>query len=195
MAPSVYYNTDGGASVDDDGIFHGDVSAMTILGQLASKVSNLRPDQGKYGWGCAQEGMNMDQRMLVNQYDVDITQIVILPGYKDGAYCEVSLHDLSIWGSVKQLSEGSTAVQDLLNSPTSSKFYLLGNTNVLKVDVPEQLKAVVLYNEVGTCVGVFQGNAIDNQVTINGLKPGIYGAHAYTVEGKTYRGGFIKLNN
>jgi hypothetical protein len=194
MAPSVYYGLNSDVSVDEEGVIHGDLAALTLIGGLSSKSSNLRPDQGKYGWGSATEGMTMEQRMSINEYDIDITQIVILPGYKDGDYCEVALHDLYIKGSTITLS-GPTAVQSLLDSPTSSKFYLLGSTGILKIDVPEQVKAVVLYNEVGACVGVFRGNAADNQISVKGLKPGVYGAHAYTVEGKTYTGGFIKINN
>ena len=196
MAPSVYYNLEGDITVDENGVIHGELASMEMIGELSSKVSNKRPDQGIYGWGSATEGMIMTRYMAPNKdaAGAELTQIVILPAYKDGAYSEVALHDLTIRGSVRQLSEGPTAVQSLLNSPTGSKFYLLGNTNVLKVDVPEQLKAVVLYNEAGTCVGVFR-DAADNKISINGLKPGLYGAHAYTVDGKTYTGGFIKVNN
>jgi hypothetical protein len=66
---------------------------------------------------------------------------------------------------------------------------------VLKVNVPEPVKTVVLYNEMGTCVGVYQSIDANNQLAVKALKPGVYGAHAYTTDGKRYAGSFINVNN
>jgi hypothetical protein len=200
-APSVYYNLLGDASIDAAGRFHGDVTSMTQKGALAKP--NYSPYEGKYGWSASKEGMIMDQNMSVAMDGFEATQIVILPWYVKGSgekdkfiYQPIYLHDLKIWGSAKQVDPVTPAgIADLFNTAGAANLlYFLGSTNVLKVDVPEQVKAVVLYNEMGACAGVFQGFSADNQRTVSGLKPGVYGAHIYTVEGKMHKGSFIKVN-
>jgi uncharacterized protein YjdB len=202
FCPSVYWTIEGGEIIEATGQFVGDYGNFQIIGQKD------RPDynnyDGRYGWGSSTEGMIMDQEMDV-RYDteqgVEETKILIAPGYKLAtsagkttySYSDVYIHDLKIWGSMKQISEPS-GIRSLISSKAKSVFYLLGSTNVLKVEAPEQVKAIVLYNEVGTCIGVYKGYAADNQITVNGLRPGVYGAHAYTVDGKMYKGGFIKVN-
>jgi hypothetical protein len=200
-APSIYYNTDGSAYIDEQGRFHGDLSSMKQKGDLARFA--LSPyNGGDYGWSASKEGMIMDQHLSIAVAGVEQTQIVILPWFNKGAgenavfsYDQIFLHDLWIRGSAKQISDVTAITSEAASQPSRSVFYLLGSTNVLKADVPEPIKALVLYNEVGTCIGVYRGAAVNNQITINGLRPGVYGVHAYTVDGKTYRGGFIKVNN
>jgi hypothetical protein len=203
FCPSVYYNIDGGASVDEQGRFQGDLSSMTIIGYDRA-LRQKRPDRGEYGWGSAQEGMLMDQNMYVSESDVDQTQIVILPGYevvevseeeKYYKYTQMFIHDLKIWGSAKQIETPNppdpTGVAS--EKDANNKFYMLGSTNVLKVDVPNA-KTLVIYNEMGTAVKVIRGVDIET-VELPDLKQGVYFVHCYNTKGERVSGSFIKINN
>lgn len=197
FCPGVFYIIDPTVKpIGENGLFDASYSDMISIGQLTGKAIAYRPDQGKYGWGCSQEGMIMDQNMYVGEEGVPETKILITAGYKDVSgiysYSDVYIHDLKIWGSPKKLSAISIRTLFDNNSEVKAKFYMLGNTNNLKMEVEEPVKTLVIYNMNGVAVKLIR-NINDNIVDIGNLMPGTYGVHAYGISGKLYTGKFGKL--
>lgn len=193
-APNIFYvttdpNEEAPKILNEDGTMAISMKELSKLTTLSGGRVTDRPDQGKYGWGCGAEGMIMDQNMYIAVTNVAETQVLITADRASGFY----IHDLKVWGSPKIVTDDETGIKDLFKSNKNDIFFMLGNTNVLKIDTQEPVKAVVLYNESGVCVRVIP-NVDGNTVDLSFLKAGVYGAHAYGVNGKLYTGGFIKLN-
>jgi hypothetical protein len=191
FCPGVFYTTDPIELIDDNGLFGASFGDLWSLGQLSGKEIAYRPDQDKYGWGCAQEGMIMDQNMYI-QEDVPETKILITAGYKQGdpdyLYSTIYIHDLRIWGSPIK----TTGVNEMMvNADDACRFYMLGHTGVLQIDVDEPVKALVIYDMSGQAVRVIR-EVNDNKVSLAGLSPGVYAVHSYVRSGKTYTGSFGK---
>jgi hypothetical protein len=192
FCPGVFYTTDPIKLIDDNGLFAASFGDLWPLGQLSGKEIAYRPDQNKYGWGCSQEGMNMDQNMYIAEEGVAETKILITAGYKQGdpdyLYSDIYVHDLRIWGSPIH----TTGVKDMImNEDGESRFYMLGNTGLLQIDVDEPVKALVIYDMSGQAIKVIK-DVDDNLVNLFGLKPGIYAVHSYGRSGKIYTGSFSK---
>ena len=194
FCPGVFYTTDPIQIIGNDGLFAASFSDLWPLGQLSGKEISLTPYNNAYGWGSSQEGMIMDQGMSIAEEGVAETKILITAGYKDGAtdylYSDIYVHDVRIWGSPRQI----TNVRDLfINNSTNSKFYMLGSTNMLKLDLDEPAKALVVYNMNGAAVKVVR-EVYDNLVNLSDLQPGVYAVHCYGISGKVYTGSFGKPN-
>ncbi|MBN2609998.1 MAG: hypothetical protein JXB00_00415 [Bacteroidales bacterium] len=194
FCPGVFYTTEPLEIIDNNGLFAASFGELPSLGQLSGKEISARPDQGNYGWGCSQEGMIMDQNMTIAEEGVQETRILITAGYKPAgdvyAYSDIYIHDLRIWGSPIH----TTGVNDMIvNGSADAKFYMLGTTNMLKIDVDEPVKTLVVYNMDGKAVKVVR-EIYDNLVNLSGLKSGVYAVHSYGVSGKMYTGSFGKAN-
>ncbi|MBN2215286.1 MAG: T9SS type A sorting domain-containing protein [Bacteroidales bacterium] len=192
FSPGVFYTTDPIELIDENGLFGASFGDLWSIGQLSGKEISLRPDQGDYGWGCAQEGMIMDQNMYIAEEDVPETKILITAGYKQGdpdyVYSNIYIHDLRIWGSPMV----TTGVKDMMaDADDECRFYMLGNTDILQIDVDEPVKALVIYDMSGQAVKVIR-EVEDNKVSLAGLKPGVYAVHSYVRSGRMYTGSFGK---
>jgi hypothetical protein len=197
FCPGVFWTTSPSIELmKSTGLFGGFFSDINSIGQLTR--TDYSPYSNQYGWGASQEGMLMDQNMYVAEKEAVDTRILITSGYKKigttGAqtysYSDVYIHDLKIWGSPKK----STGIIDLIAKPENSdcKFYMLGSSNNLKVDASEPIKALVLYNLNGVAIKVIR-NINTNIIDIGDIQTGYYGAHAYGISGKIYKGAFVKL--
>lgn len=197
FCPGVFYTTDPDLEIiGSDNNFAGGFGDLWPLGQ--DFRASDRPDQGNYGWGSAQEGMIMDQGMIVAEPDVPETRIIITAGYKTAAenyvYSTIYIHDLKIVGSPSEITgfNGSVKQDDISNS----KFYMLGNSNLLQAEIDEPAKTIVIYDMNGKAIKVIQNiDSYNNQVDVGNLEKGIYGIHCYGRSGKLYTGIFGKLNN
>jgi hypothetical protein len=192
FCPGVFYITDPIELIDDNGLFGASFGDLYSLGQLGSKEIPLRPDQNKYGWGCAQEGMIMDQNMYIAEEGVSETKILITAGYKPSGdyyvYSNIFIHDLRIWGSPVH----TTGVKDiLLNADNECRFYMLGNTGMLQIEVDEPVKALVIYDMSGQAIMVVR-DVQDNLVNLSSLRPGVYAVHSYGRSDNMYTGSFGK---
>ena len=192
FCPGVFYTTDPIELIDANGLFVASFGDLWPLGQLDGKEIAYRPDQDKYGWGCSQEGMIMDQNMYVAEEGAKETKLLITAGYKKGdpdyLYSDIYIHDLSIWGSPMEL----TGIQDIFNNTeNSSQFYMLGSSGMLKMDIDEPVKALVIYDMSGHAIKVIHG-IYGNLVSLSDLKPGIYAVHSYGISGEMYTGSFGK---
>jgi len=196
FCPGVLYTIDPSVKpIGDNGLFNAYYSDFISIGQVARP--DYRPDQGKYGWGCSQEGMIMDQNMYIAEEGVPETKILITAGFRNVSgtyyYSDIFIHDLKIWGSPKKLS--AISVRKLFgndNNDGNARFYILGNTNNLKMEVNEPVKTLVIYNLNGVAIKVIK-DINDNIVDVGNLLPGVYGVHAYGISGKLYMGKFGKL--
>ena len=192
FCPGVFYTTDPIELIDDNGLFGASFGDLWSLGQLSGKEIAYRPDQNAYGWGCAQEGMIMDQNMYIAEEGAIETRILITAGYKPAgdyyAYSNIYIHDLRIWGSPVH----TTGVKNMiLNADSECRFYMLGHTGTLQIDVDEPVKALVIYDMSGQAVKVVR-EVHNNQVNLSGLRPGVYAVHSYGRSGKIYQGSFGK---
>jgi hypothetical protein len=192
FCPGVFYTTDPVELIDDNGLFGASFGDLWSIGQLSGKEIAYRPDQNAYGWGCAQEGMIMDQNMYIAEEGVDETKILITSGYKQGdpdyLYSTIYIHDLRIWGSPIH----TTGVKDMIiHADDNCRFYMLGNTGILQIEVDEPVRALVIYDMSGQAVKVIR-EVQDNKVSLTGLRPGVYAVHTYTRSGKMYTGSFGK---
>jgi hypothetical protein len=192
--PGVFYAIDENLQVlNSNGIFE------DVYGEIYSIGRVDRPDytpyDNKYGWGSAQEGMIMDKNMYIGEEDLTDTKVIITSGYKTAGegydYTNIYIHDLKIWGS----ADYSNDIKEVISNHDNKKsaFYMLGNSNVLKVDITEPAKAIVIYNMNGSAIKVIR-DLNTNEIELNDLEPGIYGAHVYGVSGKQYVGSFGKVN-
>ena len=197
FCPGVFYTTDPDLEIiGSDNNFAASFGELWPLGQ--DFYVSGRPDQGVYGWGCAQEGMIMDKSMTVAEVDVPETKIILTSGYKTGddnyVYSTIFIHDVKIVGSPKEdiSFNRSYKQQDFANS----KFYMLGNTNLLQVEINEPAKAMVIYDMNGRAIKVIPNiDSSDNQINVAFLKRGAYGIHCYGRSGEMYKGIFMKLND
>jgi hypothetical protein len=192
FCPGVFYTTDPIELIDDNGLFGASFGDLWSLGQLSGKEISYRPDQNQYGWGCAQEGMIMDQNMYIAEEGVSETKILITAGYKPSGdyyvYSNIFIHDLRILGSPVH----TTGVKDiLLNADNECRFYMLGNTGMLQIEVDEPVKALVIYDMNGKAIKVVH-DIHDNLVNLSSLRPGMYVVHTYGRSGKMYTGSFGK---
>ena len=191
--PGVFYSVDENLEViDDDGLFNDIYGELWSIGQVSRP--DYTPYNNLYGWGSAQEGMIMDQNMYIAEEDVPETKVIITSGYRDLGdiyqYTNIYIHDLKVWGSAHSLD-----INELLTDLGSdeNKFYMLGSTNFLIVDIPEPVKTLVIYNMEGKAIKVIT-DLDTNQIDLGNLKPGVYGAHAYGRSGYQYKGSFGKLS-
>lgn len=197
FCPGVFYTTDPELEIiDPDFNFAGNFGELWPLGQ-DFPVSD-RPDQGDYGWGCAQEGMIMDKGMTVAEEGVPETRIILTSGYKTSGdnyyYSTIYIHDLKIVGSPKEEPSFIGLVKQ--DNVSESRFSMLGNTNMLHADINEPAKAMVIYDMNGRAVKVIKNiDSINNQVDVGFLKKGVYGIHCYGRSGKLYTGIFSKFND
>ncbi|MFO7657939.1 MAG: InlB B-repeat-containing protein [Bacteroidales bacterium] len=197
FCPGVFYTIDPAQEIiGSDKNFAGNFGNLWPLGQDFS--ASARPDQGNYGWGCAQEGMIMDKGMTVAEKDAPETKIILTSGYKVAgglySYSTIFIHDLKILGSPKV---DHTFIELLkIDNYSESNFYMLGNTNLLQVQINEPVKAMVIYDINGKAIKVMRDIYNDNnQINVEFLKKGVYGVHCYGRSGEMYRGKFIKLND
>jgi hypothetical protein len=192
--PGVFYEIDGIPLISSTGVFDALYGDIYIKGQVTRP--SYTPYEGKYGWGSSQEGMKMNQNLYINEEGVPETKILITSGFKNTgttyAYSDIYIHDLNVWGMPTILDPVS--VKELVEETqkTGSKFYILGNTNMLKVAVSEQIKSLVIYDMNGKAVKVLHSNSTENLFDVSSLKLGIYAAYAYGRSGKQYKGSFGK---
>jgi hypothetical protein len=192
FAPGVFYTTDETINpISETGVFAASYSDLWPIGQISRP--DYSPYQNLYGWGSCQEGMIMDQNMYIAEEGVKETKVLITSGYKKSgntyAYTDIYIHDLKIWGSPKN----SNSIGDMVvNSNDKCKFYLLGNTGMLKVETNERIKALVIYNVKGSAVKVIT-SLNDNLANVQYLPSGFYAVQAYTENGIIYTGRFIKI--
>ena len=193
-APGVFYSVDQNLEViNEEGLFNDVYGELWSIGQVSRP--DYTPYNNLYGWGSSQEGMIMDQNMYIAEEDVPETKVIITSGYRDLGttyqYTDIYIHDLKVWGSAKS----STGMKELISNYglEKSSFYMLGSTNFLKADLPEEVKTLVIYNMEGKAVKVLK-DLYTNRIDLGNLKPGIYAAHAYGVSGKQYAGTFGKVN-
>ena len=79
----------------------------------------------------------------------------------------------------------------IVNADDECRFYMLGNTGMLQIDVDEPVKALVIYDMSGQAVKVVR-DVKDNLVSLSTLNPGVYAVHSYVRSGKMYTGSFGK---
>ncbi len=194
FCPGVFYTIEDGLEiVNEDGYFQDVYGDLWSIGQV--ERPDYRPYDNKYGWGSAQEGMIMDKNMYIAEEGVPETKVILTAGYREGAgtytYSNIYIHDLKIWGSASP----STGMRDLIakRNLDQSKFYMLGSTNYLKIDINEPIKALVIYDMRGVAIKVIR-DLNTNIIDIGELNYGIYGAQAYGRSGEMYQGIFGKVS-
>jgi hypothetical protein len=102
------------------------------------------------------------------------------------------IHDLYIEGAPMVIIPPTTGIKDLLNGTSSkSNFYMLGKTNLLKVDSEKEIRTIVIYNSAGSVVKILK-NVGGTTVDVSFLPEGIYYAYAFDVNSKKLTGGFVK---
>jgi hypothetical protein len=193
--PGVFYTVDPIALIGGNNLWAPLFADLYSIGQLGQKEAAYTPYNTKYGWGSSQEGMIMDQNMYIAETGYPETKLLITSGYKSTGdlytYSDIYIHDLKVWG-IPNGSISPVNVRELIDSPTEGcKFFVLGNTQMLKVDTKEIMKAVVIFNMKGQAIKVFQNNC-GNLLDVSKLRPGVYGVQAIGRSGKLYKGSFGK---
>jgi hypothetical protein len=198
FAPSVYYNIEGTTLIEENGKFAATMADLYQIGEVSRKA--YRPEDNRYGWGSSQQGMIMDQNMYIAEKDVTETKVLITCGSSKGTfnsveyyvYSDVYIHDLKIWGSPMNSTDVKEAFAEGGTGQYGAKFSMLGTTNTLMINAPENIDAIVVYNINGKAVKVLK-NLDSKLIDLGNLRPGTYAAQAYGVSGALYKGSFVKL--